>query len=1000
MISKLSAFLALAVLLSVPTLAETDPDALWQQIEATRLEPGRAVSVGRLKLETGMAVLEISEGTFVPATRVGGRAAEMVFIGDARLVLEPPDDIESGQLELYTGSARLEEKITEAVLVMAIDAAVDAIYAKPPAPDDAELRSRAQEIFDEWQARAERRVLGVDVAILRDALGDPVYAGYFAGWFRGEELGEFLFVFEPDDREQVTLGQFTPLDATEKEKQKIARRIHKAQRKGRLMGLSATDLGQWDTWLSASLPAAGGGLSPGGQPFEPELYEIDLSLAEPKLELHGRARLHLRSVGSSRVVKLEIHSDLSIDGARTDGRELYFHQSAGEAVVVLPETLSPGDELVLEVDFSGHGIDKDGKTYALRSTTHWYPHAGSVDLAAYDVTFHWPDNLDLVAGGRRMDGGEEGGGRRFERRRVDHPTFGVSFEVGKFKTIEGQAGHVRVSLSFDSFAKSAFDKENEQEILATITDALAFFEENFGPYPLDELVAVTVPRGFSQSFLGFMTLATLNMTEADWLTVLLGIEDRRTVLAHEIAHQWWGHMVPWTSYRDQWISEAMANYSAMLYARHRLKGKEGVAIGPTTGWESALTSTTDDGRPIESIGPLVLGERLASSRAGSAYEAIVYKKGALVLEMLSRMFREDVFLQVLQSLVKAVSFRPISTEDFVTLIERITSQELDGFSQQFIYGTGLPEVYYHYEFSRGAGGKWIVEGTARQESPWRYRYRVIERGDGTLDVARERLDQIEVAESTLVVPVQIAVYNPKAGKSKVQKKEKIDPKVSGNAVLVGRAMLRGEESELRFELDYEPKELWLDKNREVFGRFFNERRHPKRMLYYQGLDVAAAGDHDGAEKLYREALAAEFFSGPAYERSDHDGHKAAGRFLDARIQLQLARLHLDRDRPADAQSAYDESKRLMTSSTKYWLANSLRVLEARLALRAGEAGRAFKLLDKAINRRGDLESTESLLLLAIAARATGNEEELAEALEAAEEKGADVALLSREEGSS
>ncbi|NIR42433.1 MAG: hypothetical protein GWN99_00895, partial [Gemmatimonadetes bacterium] len=54
-----------------------------------------------------------------------------------------------------------------------------------------------------------RRLLGVDTAILRDAAGDPVYQGYFAGWFRGEELGEFLYLFEPDSREQVTLGQFT-----------------------------------------------------------------------------------------------------------------------------------------------------------------------------------------------------------------------------------------------------------------------------------------------------------------------------------------------------------------------------------------------------------------------------------------------------------------------------------------------------------------------------------------------------------------------------------------------------------------------------------------------------------------------------------------------------------------------------------------------------------------------------------------------------------------------
>ncbi len=41
------------------------------------------------------------------------------------------------------------------------------------------------------------------------------------------------------------------------------------------------------------------------------------------------------------------------------------------------------------------------------------------------------------------------------------------------------------------------------------------------------------------------------MIEANWLTILLGFEDRRTVVAHEVAHQWWGHMVAWESYRDR-----------------------------------------------------------------------------------------------------------------------------------------------------------------------------------------------------------------------------------------------------------------------------------------------------------------------------------------------------------------------------------------------------------------------------------------------------------------
>ncbi|NIR42432.1 MAG: hypothetical protein GWN99_00890, partial [Gemmatimonadetes bacterium] len=82
--------------------AASDPAALWQAIESSRLVPEKAVTVKSLSLEAGLTRLEIEEGTIFPATPVGGRVAEMVFVGQARLVLEPPDDIEAAQLELFT----------------------------------------------------------------------------------------------------------------------------------------------------------------------------------------------------------------------------------------------------------------------------------------------------------------------------------------------------------------------------------------------------------------------------------------------------------------------------------------------------------------------------------------------------------------------------------------------------------------------------------------------------------------------------------------------------------------------------------------------------------------------------------------------------------------------------------------------------------------------------------------------------------------------------------
>jgi aminopeptidase N len=284
--------------------------------------------------------------------------------------------------------------------------------------------------------------------------------------------------------------------------------------------------------------------------------------------------------------------------------------------------------------------------------------------------------MDLVAAGRRTDGGKEGG-LRWERRVTERPTFGVSFEVGSFKEYHARAGDMALTLYVDYFSSSVVNPWRD-ELLEAVAGSLENYGEVFGEYPFDELTVVTAPRGFSQSLLGFVTLSSAMVGDLGSLSFFL--EDRRTVVAHEVAHQWWGYVVGWKGYRDQWISEAMANYSALLYARNRLE--ERPWRGPTTGWCTALTRTTADGRPLESIGPVVLGARLISSHAEGAYEAIVYQKGAVVLDMIARIFGEETFLKVLGAIARAVDFRSVSTEDFVALIEKASGAELAPFAAQ------------------------------------------------------------------------------------------------------------------------------------------------------------------------------------------------------------------------------------------------------------------------------------------------------------------------------
>jgi hypothetical protein len=949
-----------------------DPAALQSAIAGARLDSSRAVTLKNVKLGVGLGTLRLDDGVLIPASPVGGKTLEMVFLGKGRMQVEPPDAVEGGQLELFTGGSRLDAEFKEAVLVIGQDAAAAAMLKRPAAQPDAEQGRRAEALFADWRKKGEWKYMSAERGILLNALRDPVAAGYFAAWFRGGDLGDFFYCVQPGEREQVTLGHFIPLEATDKEKRKLLKRISREQRNGRLLGVELDDLGQWDTWLQSSLRTPDGKPAPGAPTFEPKKYTLDVTLSERELRLTGKARIDLDPViAGSRAVSLSLPGDFQVSKV-TDpaGAPLFYLRTGGELTVILPQAPPSGGTASVVVEYSGRPVDKDWSRLTLLDTLGWYPHVGSLDRASYDVTFHWPKSLELVASGHREEGGESPDGTRWERRTLPLPGFGFSFEVGHFKVETAQAGHVALRFAFSSGTAWA-GRAAREEVMKAAADSLQFYEEKFGPYPLDELTVTTANRDFSQGMLGFVTLSDTVLNGLGIWGAIFGQDDRRLVVAHEIAHQWWGDQVGWTGYRDQWISEAMANYSALLYGKERLDNKYNGDL--TAHWRTELTASLPDGRSLESVGPVVLGGRLFSSHSDDAYVPIVYKKGAVILGMLARGLGEENFPKILKQIVKVESGRAISTEDFFTLIERITGQDLKAFTTQFVYGTGLPQVLYSYHFEPKGGG-WVIKGEARQQTPHRFHYKVVQTPRGTYDVAAEPVREVDVKQSTLVVPVEVEVLDPKQGKGK--------GKDGANAVVRGNIIIQGEATPFEIPVEHEPKAFWLDRRTQVFGLFFDENRHPKRMLLFRGEKAAVEGKAGDAVALFDKALSTEEPPPDTGETVYYSDIQYARRVMNAQIELGRARLLLDQGKDDEADAALGRVDRLLRDGEEY------RLLQSRLDVRRGNYDKAFGRLRK------DTWSTEGYALLAISARATGHKEELDKALKKARENGADMTLLS------
>ncbi len=429
----------------------------------------------------------------------------------------------------------------------------------------------------------------------------------------------------------------------------------------------------------------------------------------------------------------------------------------------------------------------------------------------------------------------------------------------------------------------------------------------------------------------------------------------------------------------------------------------------SAGWRASLEQTVESGRTVESLGPIVLGNRLNSSEASNGYRAIVYRKGAVVLAMLARAVGEDAFLGMLRSLVEAASNRVITTESFLEAMERMSGLDLQGFAAQYIYGTGVPLVYYDYQIERSAEGDgWVVTGEARRLRDPHYRLR-LEPGAGDVWELVRGTDQDEAGASTaLMVPFRLTPTETEPDSESVHD-------AGRRTVQTGQLMLRGAAERFEINTDFEPTELTLDPQGETLAHFYSVDTSPKRFARYRALDLIAEGRTAAAERELLRALDAPLGEPPEAAQLPwlRDDETELVR-ENAAIRLTLARLYLDqqRDRIAAEQlSGVDELFEDRPASFRL----ERDTLWARLELRRGEPGRAYRRLKRALRLAGprrvarDLRShvlllqlqsermamTAAYALLAAAAYETGNLDDYEWAVAAARERGADVVALER-----
>ncbi|MGH7784268.1 MAG: M1 family aminopeptidase, partial [Candidatus Binatia bacterium] len=192
---------------------------------------------------------------------------------------------------------------------------------------------------------------------------------------------------------------------------------------------------------------------------------------------------------------------------------------------------------------------------------------------------------------------------------------------------------------------------------------------------------------------------------------------------------WWGHMVGWTSYHDQWMSEGFAEFSASLYIYYVQKDlSKFIDFWEKQRKEIVEASPATRGRKPFTVGPVTQGYRLNNAKTGSIARVMIYPKGAFILHMIRMMMYDHKsggdakFQEMMKDFLATHSSQDVSTEDFKHAVEKHIlpvmdvdkNGKMDWFFDEWVYGTEMPSYKLTYSLTPSANGKTMLNGKIEQ----------------------------------------------------------------------------------------------------------------------------------------------------------------------------------------------------------------------------------------------------------------------------------------------
>lgn len=446
-------------------------------------------------------------------------------------------------------------------------------------------------------------------------------------------------------------------------------------------------------------------------------YQFLIGLNDDNDTLHGYSYIYFVPKTNSKEVVFDLASIKNDRGMKVT--KAIIHSQPGDFIhendklTIRRDSDEIGDTLIATIEYKG--IPRDGliisknkfgdRTFFADNwpdrAHHWLPCIDQPgDKASFEFEVHIPAHYEVVSNGLKTSERLRAHNTKIVvwKEAIPSPTKVMVIGVARFatKTYDNSPKDIPVSawvFPQDS-TKGFYD-------YALAPDIMKFFSDYIAPYPYKKLANVQ-----SKTIFGGMENASAIFYAESSVT---GDRSSEDLLAHEIAHQWFGDMASEKSFAHLWLSEGFATFLTNYYFEKKY-GKEAAAERWKKDREEVIAFSKQSSSPVVD----------STKNLMSLLNANSYQKGGWVLRMLRYEVGDSVFQKIIQTYYSQYKGGNAETRDFEAVAEKVSGKELTWFFNQWLYQPKLPkvEITWYYDRKKKAV---VVKYDTNAESNFIYR---------------------------------------------------------------------------------------------------------------------------------------------------------------------------------------------------------------------------------------------------------------------------------------